>query len=90
MPEKHFRGEARSEAGWKASITSEAWAFHDAFIAWTQANLGEVRPEVLRALVLARIIEPSRKLDLLRSSRRPGSTQCRTRSGSANLVHYDV
>jgi len=24
------------------------------------------------------------------SSRRPGSTQCRTRSGSANLVHYDV
>jgi len=36
-------GEARSEADWKASITAEAWAFHDAFIAWTRANLGEVR-----------------------------------------------
>jgi hypothetical protein len=36
-------GEARSEADWKASITPEAWAFHDAFIAWTRANLGEVR-----------------------------------------------
>jgi hypothetical protein len=36
-------GEARSEADWKASISAEAWAFHDAFIAWTQANLGEVR-----------------------------------------------
>jgi hypothetical protein len=36
-------GEARSETDWKASITPEAWAFHDAFIEWTQANLGEVR-----------------------------------------------
>ena len=36
-------GEARSETDWKASITPEAWAFHEAFIAWTQANLGEVR-----------------------------------------------
>ena len=36
-------GEARSEADWKASSTPEAWAFHDAFIAWTRANLGEVR-----------------------------------------------
>ena len=36
-------GEARSEGDWKASVTPEAWAFHDAFIAWTQANLGEVR-----------------------------------------------
>jgi hypothetical protein len=36
-------GEARSEADWKASITPDAWAFHDAFIAWTRANLGEVR-----------------------------------------------
>ena len=36
-------GEARSEADWKASITPEAWAFHEAFIAWTRANLGEIR-----------------------------------------------
>jgi hypothetical protein len=36
-------GEARSEADWEASITPEAWAFHDEFIAWTRANLGEVR-----------------------------------------------
>lgn len=36
-------GEARTEADWKASITPEAWAFHEAFVAWTRANLGEVR-----------------------------------------------
>jgi hypothetical protein len=36
-------GEARTEADWKASVTPEAWAFHAAFIAWTRANLGEVR-----------------------------------------------
>jgi hypothetical protein len=36
-------GEARSESDWKASISSEAWAFHDAFITWTRSNLGEVR-----------------------------------------------
>lgn len=36
-------GEARSEADWKASISPEAWAFHDEFIAWTWANLGEIR-----------------------------------------------
>lgn len=36
-------GEARTEADWKASLTPQAWAFHDAFIAWTQANLGEIR-----------------------------------------------
>lgn len=36
-------GEARSETDWKVSMTPEAWAFHDAFIAWTQANLGEIR-----------------------------------------------
>jgi hypothetical protein len=36
-------GEARSEADWKASITPEAWAFRDEFIAWTQSNLGEIR-----------------------------------------------
>jgi hypothetical protein len=36
-------GEARSAADWKASVSAEAWAFHDAFIAWTRANLGEVR-----------------------------------------------
>lgn len=36
-------GEARSEGDWKASVTPEAWAFHDAFIAWTRTNLGEVR-----------------------------------------------
>jgi hypothetical protein len=36
-------GEARSESDWRASISSEAWAFHDAFIAWTRSNLGEVR-----------------------------------------------
>ncbi|HCU96174.1 MAG TPA: hypothetical protein DHU96_27025 [Actinobacteria bacterium] len=38
-------GEVRTEADWKASITPEAWAFHDAFIAWTQANLGEIRAD---------------------------------------------
>lgn len=36
-------GEARTEADWKASITPEAWSFHEAFIAWTQSNLGEIR-----------------------------------------------
>jgi hypothetical protein len=36
-------GEARSEADWKDAVTPEAWAFRSAFIAWTQANLGEVR-----------------------------------------------
>jgi hypothetical protein len=36
-------GEARTEADWNDSITPEAWAFHEAFIAWTRANLGEVR-----------------------------------------------
>jgi hypothetical protein len=36
-------GEARSEADWKASVSTEAWAFRDAFIAWTQTNLGEIR-----------------------------------------------
>jgi hypothetical protein len=36
-------GEERSEADWMGSVTPEAWAFHDAFIAWTRANLGEVR-----------------------------------------------
>ena len=36
-------GEARSEADWKATISSEAWTFHEAFVAWTGANLGEVR-----------------------------------------------
>jgi hypothetical protein len=46
--------------------------------------------EVLRALVLARIIGPTRKLDSLRVIEEARSIQCRTRSGSANLVHYDV
>jgi hypothetical protein len=36
-------GEARSEADWKDAVTPEAWAFRSAFIAWTQANLGEIR-----------------------------------------------
>jgi hypothetical protein len=36
-------GEARSEADWKATISGEAWAFYKAFLAWTEASLGEVR-----------------------------------------------
>src|SRR5215470_13775709 len=36
-------GETRSEADWKASVTTEAWAFRQAFVAWTEANLGQVR-----------------------------------------------
>jgi hypothetical protein len=36
-------GEARSEADWKATISAEAWAFYQAFVAWTEASLGEVR-----------------------------------------------
>ncbi len=36
-------GETRTEADWKDAITPEAWEFRGAFIAWTQANLGEVR-----------------------------------------------
>ena len=46
--------------------------------------------EVLRALVLARIIEPTRKLDSLRVIEEARVDPSRTRSGSANLVHYDV
>jgi hypothetical protein len=42
-PADMVAGEARSEADWRASVSAGAWAFHDAFIAWTQANLGEVR-----------------------------------------------
>ena len=36
-------GTVSGEADWEASITPEAWAFHNEFIAWTQASLGEVR-----------------------------------------------
>jgi hypothetical protein len=36
-------GETRSEADWKTSVTTEAWAFGQAFVAWTEANLGQVR-----------------------------------------------
>jgi hypothetical protein len=36
-------GEERTEDDWRASITPEAWAFHEEFVAWTRANLGEVR-----------------------------------------------
>jgi hypothetical protein len=36
-------GAERSEADWRATISSEAWAFYKAFVAWTEASLGEVR-----------------------------------------------
>lgn len=36
-------GEARTEADWRSSVTTEAWEFRDAFVDWTTANLGEVR-----------------------------------------------
>ena len=36
-------GAERSEADWQATISSEAWAFCKAFVAWTEASLGEVR-----------------------------------------------
>jgi len=32
-PAETVSGEARTEAGWKASITPEAWAFREAFLA---------------------------------------------------------
>jgi hypothetical protein len=46
--------------------------------------------EVLRALVWRESSSRPGSWTRGGSSRRPGSTQCRTRSGSANLVHYDV
>lgn len=36
-------GAERSEADWQATISGEAWAFCKAFVAWTEASLGEVR-----------------------------------------------
>lgn len=36
-------GVARTEADWREEATDEAWAFKDAFVAWTQEHLGEVR-----------------------------------------------
>jgi hypothetical protein len=42
-PAGTLAGETRSEVDWKDAVTAEAWAFRGAFIAWTQANLGEVR-----------------------------------------------
>ncbi len=36
-------GAERSEADWQATISGEAWAFYKAFVAWTEAGLGEVR-----------------------------------------------
>jgi hypothetical protein len=33
----------RSEADRRTSVNPEVWTFHDAFIAWTRANLGEIR-----------------------------------------------
>jgi hypothetical protein len=41
-------------------------------------------------LVLARIIEPTRKLGSLRVIEEARGDPVRTRSGSANLVHYGV
>jgi hypothetical protein len=43
IPAGTLAGETRSEVDWKDAVTAEAWAFRGAFIAWTQANLGEVR-----------------------------------------------
>ena len=42
-PAGNLAGETRSEAEWEDAVTAEAWAFRAAFIAWTRANLGEVR-----------------------------------------------
>jgi hypothetical protein len=36
-------GAERSETDWQATISGEAWAFYKAFVAWTEASLGEVR-----------------------------------------------
>jgi hypothetical protein len=36
-------GKDRTNGDWQEQLTSEAWAFHDAFIGWTRAHLGEVR-----------------------------------------------
>ena len=36
-------GQARTEADWREQCTEEAWAFKEAFVDWTTANLGEVR-----------------------------------------------
>jgi hypothetical protein len=42
-PAAKTSGEEQTEEDWRASITPEAWAFHEEFVAWTRANLGEVR-----------------------------------------------
>jgi hypothetical protein len=33
----------RTEADWEEECTPEAWAFHKAFVHWTQEHLGEIR-----------------------------------------------
>jgi hypothetical protein len=42
-PAGALAGETRTEADWQDAITPDAWAFCSAFIAWTRANLGEIR-----------------------------------------------
>ena len=46
-------GAERSEADRQATISGEAWAFYKAFVAWTEASLGEVRVD-LQSQVLYR------------------------------------
>src|SRR4029450_2334431 len=36
-------GKVRTEEDWREQLTEEAWAFFEAFVAWTREHLGEVR-----------------------------------------------
>jgi hypothetical protein len=36
-------GKVRTEQDWREQLTEEAWAFYEAFVAWTREHLGEVR-----------------------------------------------
>ena len=36
-------GKVRTEQDWRDQLTEEAWAFYEAFVAWTREHLGEVR-----------------------------------------------
>ena len=46
-------GAERSEADWRATISGEAWAFYRAFVAWTEASLGEVRVDLVPSPISA-------------------------------------
>ena len=38
-------GEARTRSDWHEACSEEAWRFHEDFLEWTKAELGDVRPD---------------------------------------------